>query len=73
MPTSLEDLDVEFLLRLAGRLRAESKQLREALVEARPYVFQRIFPPGHPDRDWRSETAESILVRVDEALGKQPE
>jgi hypothetical protein len=46
-------------------------ELEEALREARPYVFGRIYPPGHPARDWRAETAESVLARVDVALASQ--
>jgi LmbE family N-acetylglucosaminyl deacetylase len=47
-----------------------AEQLVAALREARPYVVQQIIPPGHPDRDWRAETAENVLQRVDAALGK---
>lgn len=46
---------------------------RDALVEARPYVFGRT-----ADKDWRGETAKGVLGRVDFALarlsdGEQPE
>lgn len=40
-------------------------ELREALREARPYVYNR----ACETQDWRSETAQSVLRRVDEALG----
>lgn len=41
----------------------ELERLREALREARPYVFNRT-----QGDDWRAETARSILERVDAAL-----
>jgi hypothetical protein len=49
------------------------RTLRDALQDARPYVFQRIIPPGHPERDWRAETAESTLERVDGAIAEADE
>lgn len=43
-------------------------RLQSALRCARPYIFQRIYPVGHPSRDWRSEVAEDVLKIVDAEL-----
>jgi len=47
---------------------AVARALYAALMEARAYVFGRTLPPGHAERDWRSETAAGVLERVDGAL-----
>lgn len=49
------------------------RTLRDALIEARPYVFGRTPTPDSPQRDWRSETAEAILERVDGAIAEAEE
>jgi hypothetical protein len=46
-----------------GKAREENARLRNALVEARPYVFNRT-----QRDDWRGETARDVLGRVDAAL-----
>jgi hypothetical protein len=45
------------------RLRDERDRLLMALSEARPYVFNRT-----QGTDWRAETAQQILARVDATL-----
>jgi hypothetical protein len=51
-------------------LREDYDALAEAAREARPYVLGRVLPPGHPERDWRAETAEGVLARLDSALAR---
>lgn len=58
-----------------ARLERELQQEREnharttaALRSARPYVFNRILPPNHPEHDWRSQTAMEVLEIVDAEL-----
>lgn len=53
---------------LARELDEEASAIASALSEARPYVFNRIIPPGREGHDWRSETAREVLGRVDAAL-----
>jgi hypothetical protein len=50
------------------RLLEEMEELRSVLREARPYVFGHVLPPTHAEFDWRSETAENVLSRVDAAI-----
>ncbi len=47
-------------------LKAEVERLRDAIDEMYPYVNQRIFPVGHENDDWRSQTAREVKGRVDE-------
>jgi hypothetical protein len=46
---------------------ARVKELKEALREARPYVFNRVTPNND---EWRSQTATGVLSRVDAALAR---
>ncbi len=76
--TVRESLSVEATSALSALTRLRSLLLRaegieRALREARPYVFNRILPSEHPEWDWRSETAESILATVDAALATPEE
>jgi hypothetical protein len=50
------------------RLEAERDRLYNALVEARPYIFNRT-----QGDDWRAETARNVLMRIDAALAANKE
>jgi hypothetical protein len=50
-----------------GKLVGERAELRAALQEARPYVFNRAHS-GRRTATWREETARDVLARVDDAL-----
>ena len=49
-------------------LEAIARELYNALVEARPYVYNRAAPEGVTSDDWRAATAAGVLERVDAAL-----
>jgi hypothetical protein len=51
-----------------ARMQAERDRLYNALVEARPYIFNRT-----QGDDWRAETARDVLMRIDAALAANKE
>lgn len=57
----------------ADDLKPILRTLRDALQEARPYVFGRVVPADTPGHDWRSETAAEVLERVDGAIAEADE
>jgi hypothetical protein len=57
-------------LRALDALADEVRRLREALVEARPYVYNRTMSGG--GENWREQTARDVLGRVDAALSREP-